>query len=370
MTSKNIAPREWESGGANENLAGSAAYHGESANLDLLRSAAILYVVAFHLALFFGGQRLDALMWPFGHWGVLMFFVHTSMVLMFSLERQALRYPGGGQFLQFMVRRWFRIAPLSTFIVLAVVLLRLPVGHLHDGHFELVCLSLPGVLWNLLLIQNLTHTDSVVAPLWSLPYEMQMYLVLPALFLFVRSQRSVILLFACWAAAVPVVMAWLRIDSRHLFDMPVYVPCFLAGVLGYRLTRLQRGSWPFFLWPVALAAITLGYVIHPSLMVGWACCLLLAVVVPQCREMPGGLVRNACHLVARYSYGVYLSHFICIWFAFVALADETWIVRIAIFAVSMIAVPVALYHCIELPMIAWGARVARRLEAQILTSNA
>jgi len=365
MTNKTGTSKELTSVGVNENLVANAAYHSDSANLDLLRSAAILFVVAFHLALFFGGQRLDAVLWPLGHWGVLMFFVHTSMVLMFSLERQALRYPNSGLFLQFMVRRWFRIAPLATFIVLTVVVLALPVGHLRNGQFEPVSLSFLGVLWNLLLVQNIMHTDSVIAPLWSLPYEMQMYLVLPTLFMFVRSQRSVVFMVTCWSAVVLLVSVWLRIDSHHLFDMPIYAPCFLSGVLAYRLTKLQRGSWPFFLWPIVITAITSIYMMHPSLIAGWVCCLLLGILLPQCRELPAGLIRNTCHLVARYSYGVYLSHFICIWFAFVALANENLAVRIAVFVVSTIAVPVALYHFIELPMITLGARLVRRPQTQV-----
>ncbi len=352
------------------NPSGTTANQFESANLDLLRGTAVLFVVAFHLALFFGGQRVDALVWPLGHLGVLIFFVHTSMVLMFSLERQTLRYPGRGQFGLFMQRRWFRIAPLATFIVLTVVALRLPVGHLHDQQFELVSLSALGVLWNLLFVQNLTHTDSVLAPLWSLPYEMQMYLVLPALFMAVRNRCRLILLFGAWSAIVVLVLAWLRIDPHPGYDMPVYVPCFMAGVIAYRLTQTQQRNWPFFLWPVALSVITAGYVMHPSLQVGWACCLVLGLIAPKCREMSRGFARSGYHLLARYSYGIYLCHFICIWFAFVALGHESWIIRIAAFITSMIVLPVALYQLLELPMIRRGARFTSRRYAVTIAPNA
>src|SRR5579859_6702695 len=152
----------------------------ESANLDLLRSVAVLFVVAFHLALYFGVVRPEQRgLYSLGHWGVLMFFVHTSLVLMRSLARLRQRFPGESLFLEFMVRRCFRLLPLSSFAVLVIALFHLPVGHLDKGHFLAGSTRSVDVLANLLLVQNLTKIESIEAPLWSLPFEMQMYLVLP-----------------------------------------------------------------------------------------------------------------------------------------------------------------------------------------------
>src|ERR1039457_4755647 len=86
----------------------------DSANLDLLRAAAVMSVYFAHLHTNLSGQHSD-LPWHFGQLGVLMFFVHTSLVLMMSMERMVANanfIPG------FYVRRWFRIYPLSIFCVL------------------------------------------------------------------------------------------------------------------------------------------------------------------------------------------------------------------------------------------------------------
>jgi peptidoglycan/LPS O-acetylase OafA/YrhL len=96
----------------------------ESTNLDFLRSVAVLCVLGFHINLYFlkihyiqhdNFRGID--FHQVGQWGVLMFFVHTSLVLMFSLERMQLRYAGESLFVPFLTRRIFRIYPLSLFIV-------------------------------------------------------------------------------------------------------------------------------------------------------------------------------------------------------------------------------------------------------------
>jgi peptidoglycan/LPS O-acetylase OafA/YrhL len=331
----------------------------ENPNLDVMRSVAVLFVVAGHLALFFGVMPHYFPASTLGHWGVLMFFVHTSFVLILSLKRQQARRPGQPLFRSFMLRRVFRIAPLATIVILAIVFLRLPVAHLHNGQFQGISLTPGGVLANLLLIQDLTRTDSPEAPLWSLPYEMQMYLVLPLLYILVRRFSSAVPMLACWIAASVVCYFCLRIDNQEPFDMLAYVPCFLAGVGAYGLLHIPHRRWRFATWPATLIICSVCYAWRPSVPVSWACCLALAVAISRCAAMVPGLLSRACHLIARYSYGVYLTHFICIWLAFVAFAALPWPLRAAVFVVLAVGLPLVLYHLIEAPMITWGARLTR-----------
>jgi peptidoglycan/LPS O-acetylase OafA/YrhL len=333
------------------------ALRQETPNLDVMRSLAVMFVVTFHVSLFFRVLPPASPFYNLGHWGVIMFFVHTSFVLIASLERQRERRPEQSLFVPFFTRRIFRIAPLATLIVLAIVILRLPVAHLRDGHFQGISITPSGVIANLLFVQNLTETDSLEAPMWSLPYEMQMYLVLPILYLLVRRISTRIALLGWWLTASMICLLCVRFGDQSPNGSLAYLPCFLAGVGAYGLLRLPHNQRRFVFWPVTLIACTLLYLWHPTLPMSWVCCLALAVAISRCAAMRRGTVSRACNLIARYSYGIYLTHFICIWLAFSSLASLSWPLKICVFLVTTIALPIGLYHFVEAPMIDWGSRL-------------
>lgn len=100
---------------------------GLSANLDLLRAIAVLLVLVQHLC---KRMYVDRIGWiatsSLGHFGVLLFFVHTSLVLMYSMDRSGLTGPS--LLKNFYIRRIFRIYPLSILTVLVAFLLHLRFG--------------------------------------------------------------------------------------------------------------------------------------------------------------------------------------------------------------------------------------------------
>ncbi len=176
-----------------------------------------------------------------GIFGVLLFFVHTSLVLMYSMERSALS--GLALIKNFYVRRFFRIYPLSVLTVLAAVALHLyATGRGIDfgprpGAFELIS--------NLLLIQNLTYSPSVVGPLWTLPLEVQMYLLLP--FLFLWRKRSFLWLLVLWVVCGLLGHYPQVIPSLAWFTLLLYIPNFLPGVMAFTLPH--RPLIPAYWWP-------------------------------------------------------------------------------------------------------------------------
>ena len=336
------------------------AFTAESSNLDFLRTSAVLFVVVFHLLLYFqlGEPSLGRLhLYGLGHWGVLIFFVHTTVVLMYSLERQRTRNPGHSVFLPFLTRRLFRILPLSMFMVLVTRICLLPVGHLRDGHFAYVQLGWQGLLSNLFLVQNLTHTENIIAPLWSLSYELQMYLVLPALFLLALRLRSWLPLLALWICSVFLAMNSYRLEKFGVPEILLYVPCFLPGLLAYKLSTIFRRTLPSFLWIVGLAFATAFYLAHPTPRRGWIGCLMLGLLWPLCKEMRLAALGKVCQVIARYSYGIYLTNFICTWFAFQELHELPTVIKWLVFCACTAVFPYWLYHNIEAPLIQLGNRL-------------
>ncbi len=336
-----------------------------SANLDLLRAIAVVLVLAQHLA---KRNCVETFAWmPTSSWGlfgVLLFFVHTCLVLMYSMERSHLT--GWPLLTNFATRRVFRIYPLSILAVLTALALHLDsdingIRGLSHGHF-------PGIVSaasNLLLVQNLTEVKSIVNVLWSLPFELQMYAFLPFLFLWIRRssmsgvRRSIVWpLLALWIASVGMAAAQPHIPHFGRLSILLFLPNFLPGVLAYVLPHRPRISSA--LWPVFVLLLVVAYAIRPVLSTGWFLCLVLGLMIPNFREIQLPWLRWIGNRIATYSYGIYLSHQFAIWTAFGVLASHSLALKIPVLVAMLVALPVLLYHAIEKPMIGVGVRLARQ----------
>jgi peptidoglycan/LPS O-acetylase OafA/YrhL len=326
-----------------------------SPNLDFMRANAVLMVLAFHLFGFFGIRSVG----PFdlegmGLLGVLLFFVHTSFVLMLSLERQLATFGRERLFLIFMLRRCFRIYPLSILVVATIAVFKLPLTGPPWG-MNYPALSGWDILSNLLLVQNITGSPSIPGPLWSLPFEMQMYLFLPALFLLARKLKSPVTVAAGSLLLTAVVLLWVR--SGHGYHLK-YVPCFLPGIIAYKLSRRPGLGWPFPGWALLLWSSVFLFMTLGTMEAGWLVCFTLGAAIPQFAELSNLWLRRASHLIAQYSYGIYLTHCFCIWLAFVRLQFLSKGSQWFVFTAAVTLIPVFLYHFLEQPLMNKGKRLA------------
>jgi peptidoglycan/LPS O-acetylase OafA/YrhL len=137
------------------------------------------------------------------------------------------------------------------------------------------------VLANIALIQNLkVDAMSVLAVLWSLPYEVQMYGLLPFVYLAVKT-------YALKGAMLLSVAGVGLASIPEIQLVTQYFPCFLSGVLAYAISRKYRPVLNAWVWPATLLVLAIvysGIVIPPPGSADWLAVLVLGGVVPFVRE--------------------------------------------------------------------------------------
>lgn len=351
---------------------------GGSRNLDILRMIAVILVVQDHLFTFWGYPKYlgGAIVPPrLGRFGVVLFFVHTALVLMASMERQFIK-TGWHRFVPiFFVRRGFRIFPLAVAALLITVIFNIP-GQITIGKLTHVGYGKKVLLANLLLIQNFAGGEdrSILSPMWSLSFEWQMYLVLPIFYFICRRVSSVIPLLIMWSVPITLLLCYSgrinAFNNAHDFwqfpNWGTYAPCFIAGIVAFFIAYKQpvEPSLPWFALPIAIAALFLPMMATSSFTKFAPAALIIALVIPCCREIKHGWFSETARIIVRYSYGIYLFHMLGIWLGFVRFGDEARPVQWLIFAAVTALVPIALYHLLEHPAIVLGNRIAKRLESR------
>ena len=342
-----------------------SALREASPNLDVLRSLAVLTVMIDHLVPtlmshgFAVPGRVAGFTAHIGQAGVLAFFVHTSLVLMYSLERMSRQHHGAALLGRFYVRRAFRIYPLALACIALVVILKIP---------AMTWRATPPITGqvvaaNVLLVQNLWTRQSVLGPLWSLPYEVQMYLVLPVLYFVARRSWGPGALTAALSAACVLGFVADRVTHGHL-NLAAYVPCFLCGVLCYALRGRQRAALSGRLWtPFVAGGILVYCLVHlgrpePVYWLGWIFCLALGLAINAFKDSTSRAVNAPAHAVATYSYGVYLLHVPVLYLLFDVMRLHSAPSAVAIYFALTFVLSVASFRAIEGPFMTVGRRLS------------
>ena len=332
--------------------------------LDVLRAFAVLVVFFEHVigALAPDSWVTNTILTPIGRFGVILFFFHTSFVLTQSIEAGGTEEPLWIH--RFYIRRIFRIYPLAVTFVLLGIATRIPVWNGQPAP-----LTLRTIVSNLFLFQNLVHAWPIVSPLWSLPIEVEMYVLLPFIFMLLGRahwQKAILLLTA--SAAVTAGLCYRF--TGHL-NLLAFTGCFLAGCTSYKISRSVSARWPAYVWPVFLVAITAaGIAFTQKIAVEWGLCFGIALLFPALRDMPASRFTAAATWTAKYSYGIYLSHE----FARVLCFDlaggylRYTVVKFLAAMLATAAASVATYHMIEEPFIRLGKRLSSRVKGR--TANA
>ena len=222
---------------------------------------------------------------------------------------------------------------------------------------------------NLLLSQNLVPARNLLLPLWSLPIEVQMYLFLP-LIAWVMRRHGVTAMATLWTVSVVVAtLIVLREQNSRRLAMLLFAPCFIAGASAYFVSRDVSPKFSPRVGIIALLLAIALFSLTPVHLTGWYALLnrfrewlftgSLAAGIVLMRNSDATRLTDAAHVLAKYSYGLYLVHVPVLAMAIRAVPDDTsprfWMLVL----VSLSVLSWGAYHFIEEPGIRLGLRIAR-----------
>ncbi|HUQ20775.1 MAG TPA: acyltransferase [Gemmatimonadaceae bacterium] len=299
--------------------------------VDALRGFAILAVIALHTAQIFPPHRLIAPYAYAGQRGVQLFFVLSAFTLFLSNRQRAGREQHPLR--NFVIRRFFRIAPAYYIAVLAYAIKNGSSSQFFDPGGN----SASDVVLNLLFLHGWSPTtiNAVVPGGWSIAIEVGAYMLMPLAFIFLTSRKRILwaigITYLCGVCITWFVYHWLLsmypaqekylVENFVYFWLPsqlvIFETGFLLYFLSYEPTRfhrwLEKGNSGLLLLVAIVALLVLpllhesGYPVFTLVpLYGFAFCL---VALSLSVHSPFILVNRVTRHIGRVSYGMYLLHF-------------------------------------------------------------
>jgi peptidoglycan/LPS O-acetylase OafA/YrhL len=288
--------------------------------VDALRGLAAVYVVIYHMV-YVPQPALDVPHWAYlvvtgGHSAVTLFFIVSAFSLCYTMKPRA---TAPGAFLNFYVRRFFRIAPLYYVMISLYAFYYWFFG---GG----VVYSLGEIAKSVSFVFTFIPDSGIVWAAWTIGVEMPFYLIFPLLFVRLRTIPAVSAAFfvALFAAvlfqefAIRLPFSAATLESYIRFGFFRHAPVLVFGMLCWLvfdryIERLRR-------FPTLGLALILGSIwVYHALLHGamnflfpdsyyWEAviysCLLLGLGI-----LPSRIVVNAVTLFwGRISYSIYLLH--------------------------------------------------------------
>ena len=307
-------------------------------NVELLRAAALLYVLFYHFAVVSGkGQSipvLSRLLLMGGEVGVTMMFVISGFGVYLLMEAKPCGY---GAFLK---GRFSKLAP-EYYFCLAFLLL------FTDQSVYLNTWQIPNLVAHGLFLHTLVPgwSGAINGVLWTMGVTMQFYLV--AYWIYKRQKKSVLfpVLLSVLSVAMKYAMFHHILPARGIpesayftYGRQIYTALdnFIMGMLAAHLVKsgkLPGKAGAAILGTVAAVGILswayvgFGTGLHLDIFIGYiwhfvsaALCACLIVALCAMDELKGLWVRPM-HWLAKYSYGIYLWHLVL---AYSILEHCTW----------------------------------------------
>jgi peptidoglycan/LPS O-acetylase OafA/YrhL len=177
--------------------------------------------------------------------------------------------------------------------------------------------------------------------------------------------------------------------SDRSFLIARYFPCFLAGVVAWRLMEVRKPRLPGSSWVLAVTSLVLVYRLADALRVygpgilgalhgavrndhriwwpsyfdlvrDWLFCAATGLAIPLFLQIRSRWLNWISKQIAKYSYGIYVCHVPILWLCFVRLRVGSMATSAALAILLTAIVSFLAYHCLEDPAIRVGKRLASR----------
>ena len=337
--------------------------------LDGLRGMALLLVLVSHLSgvgLNVFGFNLSGI----GKYGVYLFFVLSSFLLSIPIIKYSESYMSNKKaWVNYFVRRFFRIYPLFFCVLLVSFLSTLILGEYTDGKGLPFTMTFGDVLQHLMLQKG-------YEVLWSIPVEFKFYFLLPILLFFYAFVLRKNILYSALFTLIIIVLsmvAWPESDVlKNDIRLGPYLPLFIAGVMSALVhIKLEKKSlnislvWVlevlgvlsllvvFLLTPLVYKYLSNGSISSAYFVNKFYLFSLLWSVIIIAAVHGGGYIRklfsnNILRFVGLVSYSAYLLHIGVIkvinnYFMFNS-AFKGWLVILVTLCVSYVS-----YRLVEKP---------------------
>ncbi len=354
--------------------------------IDALRGWAIFAVIIVHVSYWIVPQNeFLKLISSQGVQGVGLFFVSSSLTLFLSMSERNIKEDR--PFLKYFIRRFFRIAPLFYLAIICYTMIKglesnfyAPNG-IHFHHFLLTTTFLHGWLPDTI--------NAIVPGGWSIATEMMFYLIVPFLFLKLKSTKTTIwvLLASIIFAKIVNVLSWFFFNSFFAdYQNLIYafqnwwliaqLPVFLVGVLLFhtiksiKVTDKQYGTilllvsifllvsflktksyfdliTSYYFYAFAFFVFALSLYIYPNLI----------------------FVNKITKLLGKYSYSLYLTHFAVIMIMELLFVDNFtltgnigYVLACIIVLIGSFIISFVTYHLIEKPGINLGKLIISKIK--------
>lgn len=319
--------------------------------IDSLRGLAAMAVVLFHYTAHFGVVFKTAdsptFQFPYGYFGVNLFFIISGFVIFMTLERTT-------HSADFLVSRFSRLFPaywVAIFMTYGIThALGLP-GKLVDINFAVLNMTMIHGL-----IFRVPHVDGVY---WTLEVELLFYFGMWCLYRFNQLPR----IHAALALLLTIKLVYFALARMLNIDLPwtiyrllilQYIPWFALGINIYLLSKQSDSSVrtrSFYISAFAIASIF----VTESVWVGLLA-VCLALLVWACATRPVAILRKPLFVwLGAISYPLYLLHENIGWSIQLQLLKRGIDINMTVIIALTIglALATALTYVVEKPAMQW-----------------